>query len=304
MASGPNSDGTRASSATKHVAALSPQRLEPRAHAKPWGRHGLGAWGLGFASDGAAGDPIGEIHHGPACGGDPELLVKTLFTGDRLSVQVHPDTAFALAQGDRRGKDEAWVVLAAEPDARIGLGLSEPLDAVGLRAAALDGSIVDRLIWHHCAPGDVFFTPAGTIHAIGAGVTLFEVQQNNDVTYRLHDYGRDRELHLDAAIQVANGASWCRPAPIASPGQGRELLVEGPGFVLERVSIDGACTLSPVDGRPAWVAIVSGDGLLGSAAFATGEVWLAETATAITGVAEILIAYPGAGAVADLWRSA
>ncbi len=194
-----------------------PQRLQPQAHAKAWGRRGVSPWGLGLTG---AALTIGEIHHAQPGHDDPELLVKTLFTGERLSIQVHPDCVAAARLGLKRGKDEAWVVLAAEPGAVIGLGLAEAMDADTLRAAAIDGSIVERLLWHACAPGDVFFTPAGTIHAIGAGVTLFEVQQNNDITWRLYDYGRNRGLHLDTGPWNAATDAWAPPRRAHRQGRG------------------------------------------------------------------------------------
>jgi mannose-6-phosphate isomerase len=280
-----------------------PQRLVPVASAKPWGRRIAGLSGLGtLAVD--AGAVIGEIHHRLVDAGDPELLVKTLFTGERLSVQVHPDAAAARQAGFPRGKDEAWVVLAAEPGACIGLGLKAATDAATLRAAALDGSIVDMMFWHPCQAGDVLFSPAGTIHAIGAGVTLFEIQQNLDLTYRLHDYGRGRELHLDAAMAVVDLGAWSPPPALPSPGPGRELLVEGPGFVFERVRLDGRATVVPPPGRPAWLAIVGGTAQLAGAPVAAGEVWYAEAPCALLGDGEILIAYPGDTALPHLWQGA
>jgi mannose-6-phosphate isomerase len=192
-------------------------------------------------------------------------------------------------------------VLAAEPGATIGLGLKAPTDAAVLRAAALDGSIIDMMIWHPCAPGDVFYTPAGTIHAIGAGVTLFEVQQNLDLTFRLFDYGRDRELHLDAALAVADLSGWAPPAALASPGPGRELLVEGQGFVLERLRLSGSGTLA---GRPAWAAIIAGEARFGGQAARAGEVWYVDAPVQVSGDVVMLLAYPGAAAATDLWRDA
>jgi mannose-6-phosphate isomerase len=281
--------------------APAPRRLLPHSHAKAWGRMGDSPWGLGLTSAALA---IGEIHHEQPWADDPDLLVKTLFTGDRLSIQVHPDCAAAAKLGLRRGKDEAWVVLAAEPGAVIGLGLRHACEPATLRAAAIDGSIVDLLCWHACAPGDVFYTPAGTIHAIGAGVTLFEIQQNNDVTWRLHDYGRDRGLHLDEGLAMALADAWAPPAPLAAPGPGRELLVSGPGFVLERVRLAGTARLQTEAGRPLWLAVVDGTGRIDAAPFGKGEVWLADAGTALTGRADLLLAYPGADPVADLWSAA
>lgn len=284
-------------------AAPSPQRLVPVASAKPWGRRIAGPWALAGAGldDGAI---IGEIHHRLPGGDDPELLVKTLFTGERLSVQVHPDAAAAGRAGFSRGKDEAWLVLEAEPGATIGLGLKVATDAAALRAAALDGSIVDMMIWHPARAGDVLFCPAGTIHAIGAGVTLFEIQQNLDLTWRLHDYGRGRDLHLDAALAVACTDAWVPPAALPAAGVGRALLVEGPGFVFERLRLDGGGVVSPAPGRPVWMAIIDGAIEIGGAAATPGDVWYADGGCAVSGAGTLLLAYPGAAAVPQLWQGA
>lgn len=270
--------------------AANPRRLAPRAEARPWGRTDLGPWGLGLG-DGAV---IGELHHLADTPQPLPLLVKTLFTAEMLSVQVHPGDAAARARGLPHGKDEAWVVLAAEPGARIGLGLAAAATAAELRAAALDGSILDRLAWHDCAPGDVFFVPAGTLHAIGAGVTLFEVQQNADVTFRLYDHGRGRPLHLDDGLAVADLGAW---APTQRPGP---VLVEGPHFVLERLTTR-AGDLDPAGG-PLWLAVIAGTATLGDAPIAPGEVWLVEAPARLEGAAELLIAYPGTRA-APIWRA-
>lgn len=127
---------------------------------------------------------------------------------------------------------------SAEPGARLGIGFIEPLGAEAMRAAALDGTIEDLLEWHPAAPGDFFYIPAGTVHAIGAGIGLIEVQQNCDITYRLYDYGRPRELHLDAGIAVAQGLPQDPALRRHLPATGSVPLVEGPHFRLER--IDGA----------------------------------------------------------------
>ena len=141
------------------------------------------------------------------------LLVKLLDTAAWLSVQVHPDDAYAHtveAHTGFHGKNEAWVVLEAEPGAEIVYGVKRPLTRDELRAAARDGSILELLNFVPVEPGDVIFIPAGTIHALGPGILLYEVQQRSDLTYRLYDYGRGRELHLDKALDVAR----LEPTPV------------------------------------------------------------------------------------------
>jgi mannose-6-phosphate isomerase len=146
-------------------------------------------------------DPIGEIWFEDADDSAP-LLAKFLFTSERLSVQVHPDDAWARRHGYRCGKDELWIVLDAEPGAEIGLGLKQAKTRENLRRAAQDGTITGMMNWVKVAPGDVLLSRAGTVHAIGAGLTLLELQQNLDLTFRLYDHGRGRALHLEQALEV------------------------------------------------------------------------------------------------------
>jgi len=209
-----------------------PCLLPMRQVAKPWGCDRLPE---PFVA--SAGERIGEIWFEPSAD-QPDLLVKYIFTSENLSVQVHPDDAQTMAQGiGRQGKEECWLVVAAEPGAKLGIGFAEPMDAATMRAAALDGSIEQALVWHDVRAGDFFYIPANTVHAIGAGVSVIEVQQNSDITYRLYDYGRPRALHLDDAVSVALGevydlARWRRHVP----DEGTVELVNGPYFRLHRVT--------------------------------------------------------------------
>jgi len=179
--------------------ATRPSRVKLKSHLveKPWGRTRLPEI---FATS-SSHHPVGEIWFlGER---DSPLLAKYLFTSENLSVQVHPDDAQARARGFARGKAECWFVLDAEPGARIGLGLRHQISAEHLRCAALDGSLEHLIDWRPVAPGDFYFVPPGTVHAIGAGISLLEFQQNSDVTYRLYEYGRRRSLHLDDGVAVA-----------------------------------------------------------------------------------------------------
>jgi len=176
------------------MAALSLKFVE-----KPWGVERLPP---PFAGRGE-GRKIGEIWFEPPAQ-LPELLIKYIFTSENLSVQVHPTDRQTLLKGlGRQGKEECWLVVAAEPGAKLGMGFDAPLAPGALRAAAQDGSIEHRLTWHSVSPGDFFYIPANTVHAIGAGVTVVEIQQNSDITYRLYDYGRPRSLHLEDGVAVA-----------------------------------------------------------------------------------------------------
>lgn len=196
---------------------------------KPWGCDVLPA---PFTAP--PGERIGEVWFEPP----PELpglLVKYIFTSEKLSVQVHPSDAQAEAAGlGRAGKEECWLVTAAEPKATLGIGFAGSHDRETLRAAAQDGSIEQLLTWHPVSPGDFFYIPAGTVHAIGAGVSLIEVQQNSDITYRLYDYGRPRELHLDQGLAVALGLPHPPALRSSLPPAGELELVSGPLFRLAR----------------------------------------------------------------------
>lgn len=277
---------------------MSATRLTIRRVEKPWGRRKL--W-PGFADVPPGGAPVGEIwFEAPAA--DPELLVKYLFTSEKLSIQVHPDDKAARAKGYARGKDEAWVVLAAEPDATIAIGTREVMTREELRAAALDGTIEDRMRWYSVKAGDVFYSPAGTVHAIGPGLTLVEVQQNVDLTYRLYDYGRPRELHLDEGIAASDPVPYVAPHIPREIEPGRCILADGPKFVLERWERSGAGRFRS-GGRPAWLAPLAGGGRIDGGAFEPGGVWMAEGEVELTlgGDSDVLVAYPGAGVIAGLW---
>jgi len=205
-------------------------RLAIREVEKPWGRDALPA---PFVAP--PGKRIGEVWFEPPPE-LPSLLVKYIFTSEKLSVQVHPDDAQARAAGaGANGKEECWLVIDAEPGATLGVGFHRAVSAAEMRAAALDGSIEKLLVWHPVRAGDFFYIPAGTVHAIGAGVSLIEVQQNADITYRLYDYGRPRELHLDAGIAVAKGEPHDPGLRRHVPERGTVELADGKYFTLHRL---------------------------------------------------------------------
>lgn len=201
------------------------RKLPTRMVAKVWGRDTLPA---PFA--GTAGERIGEIWFEPPPE-VPQVLVKYLFTSEKLSVQVHPSDG--TARDGEAGKEECWLVLDAEPDARLAIGFEREVAPAEMEAAALDGSIEDLLTWHPARPGDLFYLPAGTVHAIGPGLALVEVQQTSDTTFRLYDYGRPRELHLARGLEVAEGVPYAADhhRTIADG----PVLVDGPHFLLDRI---------------------------------------------------------------------
>lgn len=283
---------------------MTAKKLTTRRIEKVWGRHELSPW---FPDAPAGGEPVGEIWYEmegvPA--DVPELLVKFLFTSEKLSIQVHPDDEQARARGYRRGKDEAWVVLAAEPDATIGLGLKRSVSPEELRAAALDRSIEALVDWRPVKAGEVFYSPAGTVHAIGPGLAIVEVQQNVDLTYRLYDYGRPRELHLDDGIAVSNPVPFTNEQRPHGLAHGRTLLAQGPAFMLERWSQSGRGSLNPPKASACWVVVLRGSGRCDGAPFASGEVWYVDAPARweFSPETDLLVAYPGDSVAPTLWQS-
>lgn len=218
---------------------------------KPWGRCALPD---GFRRP--QGGPVGETWFGAPGGAGLPLLVKYIFTAEPLSVQVHPDDRAAQARGLPHGKSECWYVVDAEPGARVALGLAEATDRESLRRSALDGSIADRLAWRSVAAGDFFYIPAGTIHAIGGGISLVEVQQPSDVTYRLFDYGRPRPLHVEDAVAVATLQPY--PARLSARAERRvRTLVSCPHFTLVHVAA-GALPSPFLAARERWLIPLAG----------------------------------------------
>jgi len=223
-------------------------KLELRHVGKPWGRTQL----PGVFST-ASSQRVGEVwfigdEHLP-------LLAKYLFTSENLSVQVHPNDEQARSRGLASGKAECWFVIDAEPGARIGLGLRHEISPDILRRAALDGSVEQLIAWHPVAPGDFFFVPPGTIHTIGAGISLLELQQNSDVTYRLYDYGRGRDLHLDDGIAVARCDRYPEQLFQSVDPATDAVLVDGPHFTLVHSRCDALQNrerlILPIDGYAA-----------------------------------------------------
>lgn len=271
---------------------MNAKQLTPRIVHKPWGRRDLPAW---LAPVPGRDDPVGEIWFEDPGGSARPLLVKYLFTSEKLSIQVHPDDQRARADGHSSGKDEAWVVLSADPDAVIGIGLREPVSRDELRAGALDGRIVDMVDWRAAAAGHSYYSPAGTVHALGQGLTVIEVQQNVDLTYRLYDYGRPRELHLDKGIEAAIPAPYVAAARPRDLGAGRKVVAEGSAFVVERWSGGVSGHLRPNGCEGLWLIPVDGDIRLDSHSMPAGSAWIleGEAALAMADGADLLVAYPG-----------
>jgi mannose-6-phosphate isomerase len=230
---------------------------------KPWGRTRLPPM-----FDPPVDARIGEVWF--TGGAELPLLAKYIFTSERLSVQVHPDDAQARGRGLPHGKSECWYIIEAEPDATLGLGLKREVSAEELRSAALDGSIEKLLDWRAVRPGDFFFVPPGTIHAIGGGLSLIEFQQNADVTYRLFDYGRQRELHLDDAVAVADRAPYRGALAQHLSASDERALVDGPDFKFIHTHAD------MLRDRRRWVLPLEGRVQSGGETASCGECLLVE----------------------------
>jgi mannose-6-phosphate isomerase len=264
-----------------------------RAVHKPWGVSDLLPW----SSIDGTGNAVGELwfERADQDAPVPALLLKLLFTSEPLSIQVHPDDTFARAMGMPNGKSEAWYIIAAQPDGQIAVGLKHRVTPQELRTAITSGSIVELVQWRPVVKGDVIFIPAGTIHAIGAGIVLAEIQQRSDTTFRLFDYGRGRELDVDNGVAVAH--AW----PPRSHGDAtrltdqRTVLVASRHFVLERIELPETSSWALSAEPETWLLALDGDASIGSAPLSIGQAILASGDTSIevggNGLTA-LIAYP------------
>jgi mannose-6-phosphate isomerase len=269
---------------------------------KPWGSSDLRP----FSDVDASGEHVGELCFERADKDAPasSLLFKLLFTSEPLSIQVHPDDTFARAIGLRNGKSEAWYILSAKPGAQIGVGLTHRVTPQELHASIRNGSIVDLLHWRPVAQGDSIFIPAGTIHAIGAGIVLAEIQQHSDATFRLFDYGSQRELHEDNGVAVANAGPLrviTNPTPLTSA---RTVLVASRHFVLEQVDLPAGSSWALAAEPETWILVLDGHAAIGLANASIGQTIFAGGDRAIIEVGadgmKALIAYPASKPVESL----
>lgn len=264
--------------------------LEPKSIPKIWGRDDVaGSYGV----DPANNERVGEIWFQSR----PEapLLIKYLFTSERLSIQVHPDQESAAVLGLNRGKDEAWIVLEADPGAVIGVGLKETVDETALRSAALDGSIEDMMLWVNVKAGDAFYSPAGTVHALGGGLKLIEVQQNVDATYRLYDYGRAREIQIDEAVALAKPNAKAAALRGRSIAPGRDLMTQSPAFTIEQWSAPIRGHVDPIQVKPVWLIPFTKGVLLDGHEVSPSSAWMATEPfhVQLHDRARLLVAYVG-----------
>ncbi len=239
------------------------KRLDASLHAKVWGSTRLQPW---FAD---ATDKIGEVWFTSTP--RPPLLAKFLFTTEKLSVQVHP--------GGPNGKTEMWHVLRADPGAPVAVGFREPVTDRVLRESSISGEIEGLLNWIPVQAGDSVFVPAGTVHAIGAGLAICEIQQYSDITFRLYDYGRPRELHVDQAAAVAHLGT--HPGVSTPAG---EVVASCEYFETRRISISGGRELVGD-----MLVILEGSGQLDDQPCRLGEVWRLNGRVSAAGNMEALL---------------
>jgi mannose-6-phosphate isomerase len=175
------------------------------------------------------------------------LLIKVLFAKEKLSVQVHPDDKMAQKYGDPRGKTECWYALAAEPGAEVAVGLKPGVTLDQVREGIHAGTLEASLNMVQVAAGDVVFVDAGTVHAIWPGSILLETQQNCDLTYRMYDYGRGRELHIEKSLEatkLVTRAGKVQPTALAD----RTILIDADYFCVERIPVSGSRTSDSLRG--------------------------------------------------------
>lgn len=227
-------------------------KLDKHIVEKPWGRSGVPAV---FGTNPEA--KTGEVWFDTSSTKLP-LLVKWLFTSEKLSIQVHPDDTAARNCGLVSGKEECWFVVAAEPDAVLGIGTKSPISSAELRASIETGTIENIIDWKPVRTGEYYFIPAGTVHAIGGGVTIVEVQQNADVTYRLYDYGRPRELHLEDGLAVASARPYeAKHCGAIDPNADIQMLVDSEHFDLHYARDQAIREFAKVS-QPIWIVPIEG----------------------------------------------
>ncbi len=277
----------------------------PRLDAKPWGGRRLEQYGFELPPSTPIGEALvtaddAQISSGFGAGAtlgaavaeDPSsrlgdlataavgnrqtfpLLVKLIDAAENLSIQVHPNDAQAVDL-DRLGKTEAWHVLAADPGAKLYVGLrpSVSLEEFADVARNLNGSSSTVMRAIDAEPGMTLLIPAGTIHALGAGVMVYEIQQPSDVTFRLDDWGRvdaegrSREMHIDQGFRVAlpdMRPELIAPIPLAANAGERQLLVACRYFALERLTLPAAAVLDfAATDSPQVLTVLSGDVTIG-----------------------------------------
>ena len=272
---------------------LYPFLMLPEFHERVWGTRDLRP----YFSRGVEGEPIGEVWltgeecrvangplagqtlrdlaltHGAALTGEAArestrfpLLIKFLYPRQKLSVQVHPDDEGARRVGQACGKTECWYVARAVEGAQVGIGLRPGITREMFRMAIEANQAEHMLNWQDVRAGEMIYVDAGTVHAIGSNSIVVETQQNSDITYRLYDYGRPRQLHLEegmAAIREKTHAGWVLPQAITPQAVSQpdcEVLLSSPCFIVERYKIEEPLTLAVPLGKSSVQVLVCLDG--------------------------------------------
>lgn len=245
-------------------------------------------WGGNRIANGPfSGRTLGEVAHkyrrelvGSAAVHEDQfpLLVKFLFPAEKLSVQVHPDDAGARRVGEPCGKTECWYVLDAEPEAQVALGLKPGVTIAEFEASIRENRAEELLNWINVYTGDMLYVAAGTVHTIGGGMVLVETQQTSDITYRLYDYGRPRELHIEdgiAAIKLNTRAG----KVVRQSSDDPNVLVRSQFFQVEKLKLNQPMEARVTPDSPHIVVAIEGAGVLESGGmepigFAKGEALL------------------------------
>jgi mannose-6-phosphate isomerase len=245
-----------------------PIRLTPSFREKVWGKTCLAPWFPDSKS------PIGEAWYlggaGGLATGDLPLLFKLVFTSEKLSIQVHPDDR----EDGPRGKTEMSYILDAQPGATIALGFRDAITRQRLLESARTGEIEQLVNWFPVKAGETYFTAAHTVHAVGAGIVLCEIQRNSNVTWRLYDYGRPRELHVEKAAAIADLGAHPGAARATPISENCDELVRCQHFVTELVRLAPATPHTPTPEQCQLWICVEGRGAIAGEPFQPGEAWL------------------------------
>ena len=207
------------------------------------------------------------------------VLIKFIDAKQNLSVQVHPNDAFALENEGEYGKTEMWYVLDCEEGAALYCGFAKDVTKEEYASAIASNTLTDILNRVPVSRGDVFFIPAGTVHAIGAGIVICEIQQNSNTTYRVYDYGRrdkdgnTRPLHVEKALAVSTLTK--APDRTPTPTSTDVLLADCPYFTVRRLTLDGEHTLAATTDSFTSLTVTDGCGTLtgkhGTLSFEMGD---------------------------------
>lgn len=196
------------------------------------------------------------------------LLIKFIDSTSDLSIQVHPDDALAAKRHNSLGKTEMWYSVLPTPDAYLYAGFSQEMTPEKFRAMVADSTIVDALSKYYTKPGDVFFLPAGRVHAIGRGNFVLEIQEASDITYRIYDYNRRdaqgnlRQLHVDESVDAINYAYKAQDVRNVTAAPGQQAMVEDCNyFTTTLVNVDGSFQLALED-RPSFTILIATKGAL------------------------------------------